>query len=456
MKNPKIILLILLIGALLVSGFQCKLFPQSKIVVNKVKPITLNYWRVNDGPDNFSDIILAFRKVYSHININYRQFRLEEYEMALLEAWAEDRGPDIFSVPNAWLGKYETKILPMPQEINVGRQVLTGTIKKDYKVILETKKIPTTREFKETYVDTVFQDVYRQNKLWGVPLTLDTLALYYNRDLLNSAKIVDPPKTWQEFVEDVRLTTIKDRTGDIIQSGVAMGTADNIPNSIDVLSLLMLQNETQMIAPSGIGTAMESSSLSDSNYYPGEEALRFYTDFANPTKETYSWNKKMPDALEIFVQGKSAFFIGDSTYLDIIRTSAPKLNFDIAKMPQIEGSIREINYANYWVEVAAKKTVYPNEAWNFLLFMSDPLNVKSYLNRAKHPTAHRALIKDQLEDIDLAPFVNEVLTARSWYLGKDYRATGVFFKQMINDVLDGRKSIKEAISFCAQQVNQTY
>ena len=440
----------------MVSGFQCKLFPQSGKIVNKVKPITLNYWRVNDGPDSFSDIIFAFRKIYSHVNINYRQFRPEEYEMALLEAWAEDQGPDIFSTPNTWLGKYETKILPMPQEITVGRQVLTGTIKKEYKVVLQTKKIPTTREFRENYVDTVFQDVYRPNKLLGIPLSLDVLALYYNRDLLNNAKIVEPPKTWQEFVEDVRLTTIKDRSGNIIQSGVAMGMADNIPNSADILSLLMLQNETQMINPSGLGTAINRPSLIDQNYYPGEEALRFYTDFSNPTKETYSWNKEMPDALEMFIQGKTAFFIGDPSYLDIVRTRAPKLNFDIAKMPQIEGSIKEINYANYWVEAVSKKTAYPNEAWNFLLFMSDPLNVKSYLDRAKHPTAHRALIKTQREDLDLAPFVDEILTAKSWYLGKDYLTVEKAFKQMINNILSGKKSIKEAIEFCAQQVNQTY
>jgi len=71
-----------------------------------------------------------FNKQYTNIKINYQQFRPEEYEQALLQGWAQDNGPDIFSIPSTWIGKYKTFMLPMPPKITVAHEVLTGTIKK--------------------------------------------------------------------------------------------------------------------------------------------------------------------------------------------------------------------------------------------------------------------------------------------------------------------------------------
>ncbi len=448
----RVSILTILLALLLLAGFRCTLFPQK--AKEAVKPVVLNWWRVTDGPDTVSDIINKFQQQYSHIKINYQQFRPEEYEQALLEAWAEDRGPDIFSIPNTWLGKYQTKILLMPPKMTLSREVLTGTIKKEYRVLTEQKKGLTLPDLKNNFVDVVAKDVYQNNQVWGLPMSLDTLALYFNRDLLNQAKIVEPPKNWDEFIIDTKLLTLLDSQGRIIQSGVALGTANNIPNAADVLSALMLQNGTTM-ATSG-HAVFNLPSPDDPTYLPGEEALRFYTDFANPAKETYAWNKDMPEALDAFTQGKTAFYIGYASDLLKIRNTAPTLNFDLTKLPQINGSLKEANFANYWVETVSKKTKYLNEAWAFVIFATDAQNVKSYLDRAKKPTAQRALIKAQLDDFDLEPFASQVLIAESWYQGRNWLAAEKAIKNMINDVAQGRRNVKEAISYYIQIVNQTY
>lgn len=453
-KLKQFTILILLCALTILPGLRCKLFPE-KQKTERIKPVVLNWWRVADGPDTVSEIIARFQGQYSHVRINYQQFRPEEYEQALLEAWAEDRGPDIFSIPSTWIGKYQTKILPMPAKMSIGHQFLTGTIKKEYKVEIQEKNGLTGRDLRNFFVDTVVNDVYRENKVWALPLSLDTLALYYNRDLLNQAKIVEPPKTWEEFVADVKLLTVLDRQGNLIQSGVALGTSNNIANSADILSVLMLQNGTKMASNSS--ASFNLPSVDDPSYFPGEEALRFYTDFIDPSKEIYSWNKNMPSAFNAFIQGKTAFYFGYASDLLKIRNLAPKLNFDIVKMPQISGSLKEFNLANYWIETVAKKTKYPNEAWIFLMFATTEAgNVQTYLERAKRPTAHRALIKKQLEDFDLASFASQVLIAQSWYHGKNWPVAEKAIKDMIDDVNEGRRTIKEAINYYVQIVNQTY
>jgi len=451
-KFGKITLLTGLLALMVLTGFSCTLVPQAKR--KQVQPIVLNWWRVADGPDTMTDVMANFNKQYTHIRINYQQFRLEEYEQALLQAWAEDRGTDIFSIPNTWVGKYKTFMLPMPPKLTVSRRVLTGTIKKDYKVVTETKIGPTIRDLKNNFVGAVADDVYLDSQTWALPMSFDTLALYYNRNLLNQAKIVEPPLTWDEFITDVKALTLIDPQGKIVQAGAAMGTASNVNYAADILSVLMLQNGTTMA--SAFGATFNQASADDKDYFPGEAALRFYTDFAAPSKEVYTWNKDMPDSFSAFVQGKTAFYFGYAGDILKIKNSAPSLNFDVTKIPQITGSLKQTDIANYYVETVAKKTKYPGEAWTFVLFASDPANVKSFLDRAKRPTALRALIKDQLNNFDLAPFVNQVLISQSWYHGRNWVTAEQAMKNMIDDVANGVRTLKESISYYIQIINQTY
>jgi len=455
-RKTKILIGLLISVFLITSGLGCKCTASDKIS-EKIKPINLVYWRTQDSQDAFTSIIEGWQALYPHISITYKTIREEEYEQALLEAWAEDRGPDLFSIPNTWLGKYQPKILPvdLSQEIVLARQIMAGTIKKEPKVIEERKKVPNLREIREIFVETVSNGVILDDKIYGLPLGLDLLVLYYNKDLLNNAGIINPPQTWQEFVNSVSALTLQDRYGNFIQSGVAMGTAENVANLTDILSLLMLQNGTSMVNQRN-QVIFDQPLIDDPSYFPGIEALRFYTGFSNPYQGIYTWNEQMMNSLDAFVQGRVGFILGYSNYLPIIKSQAPKLNFDIAKVPQISSSFKEVNYAKYWLETVSKKTKYPSEAWGFLLYAIEDQNAQTFIEKTKRPTAHRALIQKQLEDFDLAPFTRGVLTAQTWYQGKNYLSVEEAFKEMITNSLTGEKTIEAAIKYCAQKVNLTY
>lgn len=453
-KKAKILAIFLIFIFLTTSGLGCK--TSVKKAIEQVKPINLVYWRTSDGQDSFSAVIQGFKALFPHISLTYRVINPEEYEQTLLEAWAEDRGPDIFSIPNTWLGKYQTKILPLDlsAELKIKRQITTGSIKKEIKIVEEVKKAPSLRQLKESFVETVSKDVIIDNKIYGLPLALDVLALYYNRDLLNNAGIITPPQTWQEFVDDVHSLTLQDRYGNIIRSGAALGAAENVSNLTDILSLLMLQNGTPMTENNR--AVFNKSLVDDPNYFPGQEALRFYTSFANPYEDIYSWNEQMPLSQDAFIQGRTAFVFAYSDFLSTIRTQAPKLNFDIAPVPQISGTLKQVNYARYWLETVSKKTKYPQEAWAFVLYATEAQNARTFIETIKKPTAHRLLIEKQLEDFDVAPFAKGVLTAQTWYRGKNYSLVEEAFKEMVKNFLNGEKPINEIVNYAAQKVNLTY
>lgn len=460
--KSKLFFLFLIFTFLVMAGPICKGTP--KEVQEAMKPVNLVYWRVFDDEDAFSEIIAAYRVFHPNVSITYRKLRYEEYEKELLDAMAENRGPDIFSIHNTWIKKYQTKIVPLPKTITLPYQYVAGTIKKE--VVTEMRTTPTLslRALKTDFVDQVAADVllpYQEDptkpfedRIFGLPLSLDNLALFYNRDLLNAAGIPEPPLTWTEFQEQVKRLTKIDKTGKILQSGAAIGTGKNVERAGDILSLLMMQNGTRMTDEAGNATFNQIPPGATLPAPPGVEALAFYTDFASPYKEVYTWNKEMPNSLEAFITGKTAFFFGYTYHLPQIKARAPKLNFAVAKAPQIAGGA-EINFANYWVEVVSKKTEHLNEAWDFVQFLVKAENAKNYLAKTKKPTALRALIKEQAEDIDLANFVAQILTAKSWYKGKDALTVERIFEDMIEQVVDGLATLEEAIGLAATKVNQT-
>jgi multiple sugar transport system substrate-binding protein len=462
MKN-KIVFLLLILMVLPLMGLGCK--GTDTAVQLKTEPVTLEYWRVWDGPDAFSDIIAKYKELRPNVTIKYRKFTYEEYENQMLQAMAEDRGPDIFSLNNAWVRKYQNRIAPLPAQITMPYTILQGTIKKELVTQLRTDKSLTPNDIRNNFVDTIYSDVVlntadensktTSDKIYALPLSIDSLALYYNRDLLNSAGIPTPPKYWnRDFQLDVKNLTKQNANGQIVQSGVAMGGSRNIERSTDILSLLMMQNGAPMMDDNGRLSFSPEASYSSSKSNPGLEALAFYIDYANPGKEVYSWNDTLDNSLEMFTSGRLAMMFGYAYHLPTIKSLAPKLNFGISPMFQIEGAT-PVNYANYWVETVSKKSANIDYAWDFLQFATKAGNVDSYLKSTEKPTALRSLVNSQLSDDNIGIFANQVLTAKSWYRGFDFNAVEGIFADLIDASIKSPDQLSRLLITAGQRIQQT-
>ena len=452
--RKKIFGLLLVFAFLLTSGFGCK--TTNSDLQAQMQPITINYWRVWDGPDDFADIISSYNATHPYVTINYRKLRYDEYENELLNAMAEDRGPDIFSIGNTWVKKYESKLAPLPAQTQMVIPVTQGTIKKEVVPQLQVTKSLTLKDLKDNFADVVSHDVVDGGQIYALPLSVDTLALYYNRDLLNNAGITDIPQYWnREFQQDVKKLSKQDLKGNLIQSGVALGGSRNINRFSDILSVLIMQNGGVMMSDSGQVTFHQLPAGSSDNYNPGAAALRFYTDFSNPVKEVYSWNNDLMNSMDAFVSGNLAFMFGYAFDLPTVKARAPKMNFGVSSLPQIEGTPTEANFANYWVEGVSKKSKYINESWDFVQFMTKAENVKSYLDRTKKPAALRSLISTQREDAEIGVFADQVLTSKSWYKGYNPTAAEESMAEMVDMVVKDETKIQEAMNLAASRVQQT-
>lgn len=397
------------------------------------KPVQLEIWTVYEDYGPFKELIEEYEKENKYVSIAFKSKTFADYEKDLVDAFSEDKEPDIWLIHNTWLPKHKAKISSLPAELS---EILNFNL------------------FREKFVDVVEVDLTEDEEIYGIPLYVDSLALFYNKDFLNDAGISSPPDTWEEIISALDLLVKKNTWGGIERAGLAIGTAENINRSTDILALLMLQNGTQMVSEDKkTATFDRTVSLEREAYYPGRDALRFYTDFSNPSKRAYTWNRQMPYSVDAFVEGKAAMMINYSHHVATIKKRAPYLNFGVAPMPQIKGREFDINYANYWAFTVSKNEdpYVVSEAWKFILYLASKDNSQKYLEKAKKPTALRELVDWQREDPDLGIFAKQSLTARSWYQ-IDSDAIETIFAEIIKSIVLGTDTVNRAIGKAASQV----
>lgn len=401
-------------------AFGCGYNPSS----GNAETVELVIWKPFEGGENLRPIFEAYTKLHPNVTFRYEKKDISTYESDLLNALAAGSGPDIFSIHNDWLPKYQDKMTPTPANLF------------------------TAREFSDTFIDVIGEDlVGGDGRLYALPLAMDTLALYYNRDLLGSAGIATPPATWAEVVAGVKKLTQQDRLGNFTVSGIAMGTSGNINRSTDILSLLMLQNGTQIYDSSQGSATMsrETAAPDGSRYSPGVQALDFYTQFSNPAKETYTWNVKNNQSVDAFVAGQTAMILSYSYMEPVIKSKAPLLNFGIAPAPQIDSSKPKVNFANYYAEGVSRGSPNAAAAWDFLKFATSAESLQAYYSLHKQAAVRKDLISTQIADSDIGVFAEGALTAKTFYKPDAPAVEGVL-SRMIDDVVLRNKSTQNAVS----------
>lgn len=398
------------------------------------KKVVLEYWTVYDDVDQLNKLIAEYTAERPYIQVNLKQIPPGEFYSRLVEALAEDRGPDIISVQNRALGSMISKLAPMPGAVD--DTLVTqegGLVGPGQKIQPLTRILPTPREIESEYIRAIYRDVVINGQVYGLPLSVDTMAIFYNKDLLDRSGVAQVPTNWNEFRTAVRKITKYDAKSAVIQSGTALGTGNNISGVDDLLYIFFAQSGTNFVTDSGRPLFQNAGSYEEA---PGSAnyLLNFYTGFANKTTEEYSWDEAKPPAIDAFTAGSVGFFFGYSYHLPVIKAKAPQLNFGIIPLFQLDPE-RPVDVVTYWVQAVTLKSKHQGEAWGLIDFLTHSSATKSYLDATGRPTALRAYIDEQKKKSELAPFVNNVLTAKSWYRGQNYDGALQAIQTMVHEWL---------------------
>lgn len=435
-----------------------------------IKPVTLKLWGVVDTPETMKDVLGLYHSVRQNVKVEYTKKDFATYRQDLLDALASGSAPDLFQIPAAWMTEYAAKgrVKPLPKSYTLPEYVTKRQLfKKVTTVVSKAQNLVTIAELQRNFVPSVAEDSVVEAQIVGMPFAVDTLALFSNRQLLDFAQLTAAPKTWDALATAAPKLTTADAQGNFLQSAIALGTPENTPHAVDILSGLMVQGGATLI-DAGSKSALFNNESGEEDYNPGLAATELYTSFAQPGKETYAWNAKQGDAFSAFTAGRVALYLGYQFEWERIKAAAPQLAIDVNPMLHLRedgtdryscstgGICRPYNIAGNWTTAVAKQSTHPNEAWDLIQFIARRDDVQRIYAKAtkRTPVLKSALEKSKTGGPEDA-WIEQAFTAHSWYHGNDAAAAERSFQGLISSVLDGSATAREALDLAAKQVTAT-
>lgn len=383
--------------------------------------------------ETMNSALMAFKEGHQEYgNVSYTERPQETFDADVAEAIASGRGPDLLILTQEDLLAAQAKLSPIP----------SSTI--------------SERDFRDKYLP--IHELYLiQGGTYAIPFLVDPLVLYYNRPILASSGAAQAPATWEAVSGLAATVNRQTDTQTVIRSLIALGTYENIENARAILSLFFLQAGYDISERTATGVR---SSLSDPvddvfGMTPSESALNFYTEFSNPGKTVYSWNRSLPSSRQAFISGDLALYLGFASERAQLAAANPNLDFDMSAAPTPGTNATRTTYGRAYGFAIPRATQNGEGALRVALTLSERDSVPLFARAFGMAPAHRGALAPLAGDLYEPVYYPEALVARGW-LSPAPRETDRIFATMVNNVLSGREGISNAITTANQSLNAAF
>lgn len=363
--------------------------------------------------------------------VSYIEKDPSTYESELLNAMASGQAPDLFLISEEQLVSFADKVATIPY----------GSFSQG--------------SFVSSYIGES-QILLTPEGTLGLPFVIDPLVMYWNRDLFASAGLPKAPELWNDFLDIAPKITSLDVGSNVRRSAVALGEWQNINNAKAILSTLFMQAGDAIVVRNQEG-ALRSvfGTFPDggSSNHPASSALRFYTEFANPSKSTYSWNRALPPDDEAFSAGVTAVYFGfASEYPDLLRRN-PNLSVGVSLMPQLSSGGANLTFGRMQALSVPRAALNQNGALTIAKKLTSPAGVALVSQQLGLPPVRRDVPVDTSGNAAAGVFVASSLIARTW-LDPAPAETDALFETMIESVVSGASTPAEAVAEVGSALQQ--
>jgi len=365
-----------------------------------------------------SSLLEEFNRTNNSFVVVYEEKSADTFDNDLLEALASGVGPDMFFVNDDLVFKYNNKIYTIPYQ-----------------------SLPVNT-FKNTFVSA--GEIFLTSKgVLAFPLAVDPMMMYYNRSMLDANRVVYPPVYWDEFNNLVPILTKKDSNGMIEKSTVAMGQFSNVLFAKDILATLFMQSGNGIIAEKN-DYFFSTLDQNNSKYDLGS-VLKFYTDFADPLQDVYSWNKSFSNSRDAFSGENLAFYFGFASELQSLINKNPNQNFLVAPIPQVKNNVSKLTFAHTTGIAISSSSKNFNTAFIAANLMSNSDFASKFANALGIAPVRRDLLQVVPTDAYMSNFYTSAFFAKSW-LDPSPKDTNNIFRNMVEKVLSNSMSAGEAVN----------
>jgi multiple sugar transport system substrate-binding protein len=146
------------------------------------QPVTLTMWSITGDNDLYSTLVADFNAHQDDVVIEWRGLPFDDLVNESLRAFATGQAPDLISLDNPDFALFSSRgaMLDITDRVAASEVIDTSV-----------------------FYDGPLASTMWDGRLYGVPKATNTIALFYNKDLLTKAG-VEPPQTWDELVEAAR------------------------------------------------------------------------------------------------------------------------------------------------------------------------------------------------------------------------------------------------------------
>lgn len=358
--------------------------------------------------------------------VSYEYHDPETFERDLTNALAGGTGPDLFLMRQDYAFSDASKVTIIP-----------------YSSL-------TQSQYQSAFIDAATPFLSETGSV-AIPLFVDPLVLYWNKDILSTAGYAKAPQYWDELYTLASSITTRTDNGSILKSAIAFGEYSNVNNAKDILAMLTLQAGGNITTRDTAGNLVSAVSPRTGEVTQSTaNALRFYTEFADPSKQHYTWNRSLPEARKSFASGDLALYIGFASEEPLIRRMNPNLNFTVAAMPQIRGGTRSVVTGTVYGLAIPRSSRNPLGAITVAFTLTGGEISRLLSTAIGIPSVRRDVLSLPADGTD-ALFNKQAIITRTWIDPSPEKTAGIF-RDMIESTVSGAALVTEAVQRADQEM----
>lgn len=372
--------------------------------------------------ESVSSAITSLKQTHSEYgSVTYRALPEDSFGTDLAEGIASGVGPDLLIISQEDLLATKNKISLIPSSSL------------------------SERTFRDSYLP-ITELYLTEGGTYGIPFVVDPLMLYYNRPVLGSAGVARPPATWEAVTGLASVVNKQTDAQVITRSLIAFGSYENVEHARAILSLLFLQAGYPIteLSNEGMRATLSESTGQVFGTSPAESALNFYTEFANPLKTVYSWNRSLPESRQAFLAGDLALYLGYASERRMLTAANPNLDFDMAPAPVPGTATTRITFGKAYAFALPRSSKNPDGAFRVAMGLSGVDVLPQIAHSLGMVPARSALLIPTKDDLFEPVYFPEALVARGW-LSPAPTDTDRIFATMVGNVISGRESVRSAL-----------
>lgn len=368
----------------------------------------------------------------AYLNVSYRYVSPEIFDNTLLNALADNSGPDVILISQERLVQMRRRIQPVSYE-----------------------SFPL-RDIRNSYLDGA-QVFALSDGFYGFPIAVDPLMMYWNRDILATKGYLEAPRTWEILVNTMFPELIvRDFDRTVRRSVVAMGEYGNVRNAFGVLSMLLIQGGSQRVTEneqSEYSIQLQTSAAGGSD--PFRSAADFYTRFSKPANTLYSWNRSFGEDRIQFIAEDLVLYFGFGSEGPQIERINPNLNFDIAEVPQGASATIRRTYGRFYALSALKSSDNMNGALAVMSNLGSAAVAEQLAVKSNMVPAYRNTVALGSNNTYGRITYMSASIALGW-LNPDIAAADNIFKTMTQDINENRTDVSSAVSDASNRLKNEY